>query len=354
MTISLRSRKLLSGFKTPPNRRIVILLPSDDEVGRRESRRLADTLYDDKDLIGERFEVTIQTLRKLSRRRFPQFGLAFDRRGVQNRTLTELLNHHEDASGIRAIIDFAVLPPVGKTTSRNAAISHLVSVTIADDDAGWHVSSEPTDVVVKTTLAKVGTLIQDIALDIAMTHSHSDKLDESILGRPLSRAKAEFAVHRKLRSFYGDLTDPQIRYFSLAAAVRRAQTFSVDDCKQYDDLWSEFLEWLHANRPARPASRKKKNRLDAIGDLLQRHKRFGQLPLHRIQHEVAALPPGDYFLLVAMRQPQNASLRGQMLAMFGKRKWKTNAWRIVSAGPMEAYVPLTSYVSVFPLHLEED
>lgn len=352
--LSKAAATVLSGFKTPPTRRIVILLPADDEVDRRANRHLADKVYDDRDLIVNRFDEAVKMLRKLSHRRFPDFRLLFDRTGTRNRTLAELLHHHHAAAGIRAIVDFAVVPPAGKTMPRNAAISHLVSVSIDKEGAfGWDVSDDPADVIVKTTLAKVAPLMQDIALDIAMTHSYRDRLGDALLGPPLSRAKAEFAVFRGLSSYYGDLLDPAIRYFSLAAAIRASAVFSNKDCERYEELWRDFLDWLkqQGHKPVMPSPGP--TPLQRAMTSLRRHKRAGQLPFERIEAELSTLPPGEYFLLVAMRAPKDSSLRQRVLALLSMRRWKTNAWHVVSQLEPERLRGLDTYVSVFPLDLEE-
>ena len=350
MGLSKTAATLLSGFKTPPTRRIVILLPSDDQTDLRANRQLADGVYGDRDLIVNQFDAVLKKLRKLSHRRFPDFRLHFDRTGTRNRTLAELLHHHHAAAGIRAIIDFAVLPPTGKSIPRTAAISHLVSVRVDKEGVvGWDVSADPADVVVDTNLAKVAPLIQDIALDIAMTHSHREHLPDAILGPPLSRAKAEFATARGLSSYYGDVLNPSIRYFSLAAAIRSAQVFSDKDCEDYEALWKDFLGWLKTTGhiPSNPAP--SQSPLDRSITDLKRHKRAGQLPLHRIEAELATLPPGDYFLLVAMRPPKDSKVRARLLAILAMRRWKTNSWRIVPKVEFEQLRALETYVSVFPL-----
>lgn len=172
-------------------------------------------------------------------------------------------------------------------------------------------------------------IIQDVALDIQLSHYHQLASNNIPDDKELSKAKVNFINNQS-----------SLNYISLATDCRDKTGYKFND----------FLEkWENFNNFYTPSG---KRRIDAknvfaVEKILQSHPQYGQISIKKIQELIYDLEPGDYILIRTTKKPKTKKMRIKVLTQFGIKNWKTGKIKIESIDKFYNYYRYNRYLSVF-------
>ncbi len=210
------------------------------------------------------------------------------------------------------------------------APSHLVAFDPNNDcQPCWSKGAGSLDLIVTGPDSNLTLLAHDIAFDIVMYYAwqHNIPDKEFPSGSEFSKLKVKYAQDNNLeKTYYGQITDWEIGYYSFAAAVRKSKTFRREDLLEYYELWKKFI--LHFDPPditdiPTPSEISK--------NIISSHIRGNQISYPKLVNAVSNLSPGMYTLVMTTQpyRPKKLKIRNSIAALFGKKKWRANYWRIV-------------------------
>ena len=172
-------------------------------------------------------------------------------------------------------------------------------------------------------------IIQDVALDIQLSHYHQLASNNIPDDKELSKAKVNFINNQS-----------SLNYISLATDCRDKMGYKFKD----------FLEkWENFNNFYTPSGKRRidaKN-VSAVEKILQSHPQYGQISIKKIQELIYDLEPGDYILIRTTKKPKTKKMRIKVLTQFGIKKWKTGKIKIESIDKFYNYYRYNRYLSVF-------
>lgn len=172
-------------------------------------------------------------------------------------------------------------------------------------------------------------IIQDVALDIQLSHYHQLASNNIPDDKELSKAKVNFINNQS-----------SLNYISLATDCRDKTGYKFKD----------FLEkWENFNNFYTPSGKRRidaKN-VSAVEKILQSHPQYGQISIKKIQEIIYDLEPGDYILIRTTKKPKTKKMRIKVLTQFGIKNWKTGKIKIESIDKFYNYYRYNRYLSVF-------
>lgn len=172
-------------------------------------------------------------------------------------------------------------------------------------------------------------IIQDVALDIQLSHYHQLASNNIPDDKELSKAKVNFINNQS-----------SLNYISLATDCRDKMGYKFKD----------FLEkWENFNNFYTPSGKRRidaKN-VSAVEKILQSHPQYGQISIKKIQELIYDLEPGDYILIRTTKKPKTKKMRIKVLTQFGIKNWKTGKIKIESIDKFYNYYRYNRYLSVF-------
>lgn len=172
-------------------------------------------------------------------------------------------------------------------------------------------------------------IIQDVALDIQLSHYHQLASNNIPDDKELSKAKVNFINNQS-----------SLNYISLATDCRDKTGYKFND----------FLEkWENFNNFYTPSGKRRidaKN-VSAVEKILQSHPQYGQISIKKIQELIHDLEPGDYILIRTTKKPRTKKMRIKVLTQFGIKNWKTGKIKIESIDKFYNYYRYNRYLSVF-------
>lgn len=172
-------------------------------------------------------------------------------------------------------------------------------------------------------------IIQDVALDIQLSHYHQLASNNIPDDKELSKAKVNFINNQS-----------SLNYISLATDCRDKTGYKFND----------FLEkWENFNNFYTPSGKRRidaKN-VSAVEKILQSHPQYGQISIKKIQELIYDLEPGDYILIRTTKKPKTKKMRIKVLTQFGIKNWKTGKIKIESIDKFYNYYRYNRYLSVF-------
>ncbi len=186
------------------------------------------------------------------------------------------------------------------------------------------------DAVVEFSSAiELSYIIQDVALDIQLSHYHNLAFDDIPSDKELSKAKVNFIDNSKT-----------LNYISLATYCRSEAVYDFD---KYLNLWDNFNDFY---TPVEKRYINKDNDID-IEKILQSHPQYGQVSLKKVKHLIHSRESGDYILVRTTKKPRSKKMRRKVLSQFGIKHWKTGRIKIESIDDFYNYYRYNKYLSVF-------
>ncbi|MEA2558839.1 MAG: hypothetical protein QOH06_343 [Acidobacteriota bacterium] len=335
---------LLSGEKASTTRRALLLLPHEQEPEADKGLLKAiDRLYSERSKIQQTLEETLEKIEEATDLIFPRFKIDLRRKTVKRGDVKAAFEDLEEKATIRLVADFTSASPDSTALElavETAGVSHVVTFIDAKKMHGWAAGAGASDANVKTSLDRLSLLVTDIVLDIAMFHSWPFLRETRLTlkdKRAFSAKKVQFAKERNLTSFYGRIDFEGLQYFCLASCVRRGTTFSSADCKNYEELWRDFLRDEIVGPIVSVGSVERE-----MERISRSHVRGGQISRRKLSESIASLGKGDYVLMIAARRPKGDKEYRRLLAAFRRSSWKTNAWVI------EPLVEIGRYIRFHP------
>lgn len=333
------------------SRKVLILEPISQRKHPKAAKRPIFTfLYHARERLARHFQETLQKLEQKSNLTFPRVSMDLRRKVVSGAQVFEVIPEMNNPNECRAFGNFdnmgAAKNELMSVDLNLYKISHLVCFSNDSSPKGWNASGKVASAHVNTSPEKIGLLIVDIMLDIAMFYAIP--LIYSSFGKTLddrhrfSKIKADFARRRGLSSYYGPINE-SLTYFSLASAVRTGEEFSSSQCKDYLKLWDQLFSECALDR----LEALKVGIDDIVNQIVSGHRRGGQISPQKLKKHLEGLHPGRYILVMATSRPKKKVALTRVLHIFGREKWRTNSWKIFpysKATELHRYFP---YISLY-------
>ena len=172
-------------------------------------------------------------------------------------------------------------------------------------------------------------IIQDVALDIQLSHYYQLASDNIPDDKELSKAKVNFIDNKS-----------SLNYISLATDCRNKTGYRF---KEFLEKWENFNDFY---TPSKKRCINTKNS-SAIEKILQSHPQYGQISIKKVQEFMYDLDPGDYILIRTTKKPKTKKMRIKVSTQFGIKNWKTGKIKIESIDKFYNYYRYNRYLSVF-------
>lgn len=200
-----------------------------------------------------------------------------------------------------------------------------ISSTIWKEDEQCRVDA----IVEFPSALELSHIIQEVALDIQLSHYYQLASDNIPDDKELSKAKVNFIDNQS-----------PLNYISLATDCRNETSY---DFKKFLKKWEEFNNFY---TPSGRRNINAKNNSD-IEKILQSHPQYGQISIKRIQRLINNLESGDYILIRTTKKPKTQKMTTKVLTQFGIKNWKTGKIKIKPIYEFCNYYRYNRYLSVF-------
>jgi hypothetical protein len=355
----MKSTSLIDSQKSQDTKVVTFVIPS--LIGNNELDKLRVSLVAGVSNLSEKLHQKLQrlstmglTMRKISVR---------PSKPLETNNINIIIDSIGLSNNLRIIVNISNYF-LEKDDEINANISHLVEVTINNNEIGWYNSVSPINAKVYVdNKDDVLSLIEDVLLDIAMYYNYIENINEGdiLSGLDFSKKKVEFIIKNKYNSKYGPI-HPGSDYISLASLSYNKNSFSYSN---YIKLWDNLIKFIYPDIASKSIVME---RDEYLIEQLKKHNEYGQLPLKRILKICRDLEAGSYILVRTKKNPSTNIKKSQMIPFFkGPSKFnylknkvrthykkKENAWRLgkVNILPFSDYTKVDKYsewISIFPL-----
>lgn len=172
-------------------------------------------------------------------------------------------------------------------------------------------------------------IIQDVAMDIQLSHYYQLVTEDIYSDKEISRAKVNFSSDNK-----------KLNYISLATGCRFSDKYNFT---QYLEVWNKFSKFYT------PVNKRYIDieSLKSIKKILQSHPQYGQISVKKFRKLILNLRKGDYILVRTTKKPKNTKMEIHVLSQFGIRKWKTGKIKVDTINKFWDYYRYNNYLSIF-------
>lgn len=329
--------------------RRVLLIQSHHLVKTAAHRRNdpVEYLWNERRKIEDTLEYTVDKIERETGVLLPRLGLDWRRVTGDAISPADALSNIPDAGEYRALGDFSqdlvqndclILP-------HDSPVSHFVVFSQnKTDQPGWYPFRGPCVVRVNSTATwKFSLLIIDVVLDTAMFHYWSRRKSLGDLSiqerRQFSRSKAQFAKQFGDTTYYGPVWE-DVEYVSLASVARKTPRFHPRECRQYVELWGDFIKQY-------ALSDRRVSTEELVHSIIRQHRRGGSLRAKHLKAEIEKLEDGEYVLLLASKYPRRSTSLSPVLNALGIKQWKANAFKILTYENVDRYLQYWPWITFF-------